>query len=146
MDTDQRLDALIAPLRADVVSGASVVGRMAAEVLREAAMYAQTVLARGVPFGVGRDMPRRCSTSNLRWQRWSRSCETCSPPVEASTDLETGRQDAVRAAEAFGSGLKLRAESVATRAAALIPSGRTVATISSSSTVRATFAGHRGIR
>ena len=26
MDTDQRLDALVAPLRADVVSGASVVG------------------------------------------------------------------------------------------------------------------------
>jgi len=43
MDTDQRLDALVAPLRADVVSGASVVGRMAAEVLREAAMYAQAV-------------------------------------------------------------------------------------------------------
>ena len=65
--------------------------------------------------------------------------------VEASADLETGRHAAVRTAEAFGSGLELRTESVATRAAALIPSGGTVATISSSSTVRATLT-HEGAR
>jgi translation initiation factor 2B subunit (eIF-2B alpha/beta/delta family) len=65
--------------------------------------------------------------------------------VEASEDLETGRHAAVRTAEAFGSGLESRAESVATHAAALIPSGATVATISSSSTVQATLT-HEGTR
>jgi translation initiation factor 2B subunit (eIF-2B alpha/beta/delta family) len=65
--------------------------------------------------------------------------------VEASADLETARHAAVRTAEAFGSGLELRAESVATRAAALIPSGGTVATISSSSTVQTTLT-HEGAR
>ena len=41
MDPDQHLDALVAPLRADVVSGASAIGRMAAEVLRRAAIRLQ---------------------------------------------------------------------------------------------------------
>jgi len=65
--------------------------------------------------------------------------------VEACEDLETGRLAAVRSAEAFGSGFEWRAESVATRASALIPSGATVATISYSSTVLATLT-HEGTR
>ena len=65
--------------------------------------------------------------------------------VEACEDLETGRLAAVRSAEAFGSGFESRAESVATRASALIPSGATVATISYSSTVLATLT-HEGTR
>ncbi len=59
--------------------------------------------------------------------------------VEGAADLETARQAAIRTATAFGSGLELRAESIATRAAALIPSGSTVATFSSSATVQATL-------
>ena len=65
--------------------------------------------------------------------------------VEASADLETARHAAVRTAEGFGSGLELRVESVATRAAALMPSGGTVAAISSSATVLATLT-HQGAR
>ena len=59
--------------------------------------------------------------------------------VEASADLEAGRHAAIRTAEAFGSGLESRAESAAARAAALMPPGGTVATISFSSTVRVTL-------
>ena len=144
MDTDQRLDALVAPLRADVVSGASVVGRMAAEVLREAAMYAQAVSLEEYRSELG-EICAKVLDAQPAMATLVTLVRDVLASVEASTDLETGRQDAVRAAEAFGSGLKLRAESVATRAAALIPSGGTVATISSSSTVRATLT-HEGAR
>ncbi len=42
MDPDQHLDALVAPLRADVVSGASAaIGRMAAGILRRATIRLQ---------------------------------------------------------------------------------------------------------
>ena len=45
MDSAPRLDALVTPLRADVVSGAAVVARMGAEVMRRAAarIQAETV-------------------------------------------------------------------------------------------------------
>ena len=144
MDTDQRLDALVAPLRADVVSGASVVGRMAAEVLCRAAMHAQAGSLEEY-----RSELSEVSVKMLDAQPAMAPLVTLVrdvlASVEASADLETGRHAAVRAAEAFGSGLELRTESVATRAAALIPSGGTVATISSSSTVRATLT-HEGAR
>ena len=140
MDTDQRLDALVAPLRADVVSGASVVGRMAAEVLREAAMYTQAGSLEEYRSELGEICAKVLDTQPAMAPLVTLVREVLAS-VEASTDLETDRQAAVRAAEAFGSGLELRAESVATRAAALIPSGGTVATISSSSTVRATLRG-----
>ena len=142
MDTDHRLDALIAPLRADVVSGASVLGRMAAEVLWRAATYAQAGSLEEYRSELG-----EVSAKILDAQPTMATLVTLvrdvlaavEVSVDASADLATARQAAVRAAEAFGSGLESRAESVAARAAALIPSGGTVATISSSSTVQATL-------
>ncbi|HSH74262.1 MAG TPA: hypothetical protein VLA09_01045 [Longimicrobiales bacterium] len=38
MDTAERLDALVAPLRADVVSGAGAIAKTAAEIMRRAAI------------------------------------------------------------------------------------------------------------
>ena len=63
--------------------------------------------------------------------------------VEDCETLEAGRQAAARTAEAFRNGLESRIDSVAARAAPLLPSGGTVATISSSSTVRATLTHER---
>ncbi len=144
MDTDQRLDALVAPLRADVVSGASVVGKMAADVLGRAAMRSQAGSLEEYRAELDEvsskllDAQPAMAPLVTLWRDVLASVEACA-------DLETGRNAAVRTAEAFGSGLESRVESVATRAAALIPSGATVATISSSSTVRATLT-HEGAR
>ena len=144
MDTDPRLDALVAPLRADVVSGAAVLARMAAEVLSRAAMNTQAGSLEEFRRVLG-----EVSVMVLDAQPAMAPLVTLVrdvlASVDASTDLEAGRHAAVRAAEEFGSGLESRAESVAARAVALIPSGGTVATISSSSTVRATLT-HEGAR
>ena len=138
MDTDHRLDALIAPLRADVVSGASVLGRMAAEVLWRAATYAQAGSLEEY-----RSELDKVSAKILGSQPAMATLVTLVrdvlAAVDASADLETARQAAVQAAKTFGSGLESRGRSVAARAAALIPSGGAVATISSSSTVQATL-------
>ena len=142
MDTDQRLDALIAPLRADVVSGASVVGRMAAEVLCRAAMDVQADSLEEYRSRLG-EISGKVLDAQPAMATLVSLVRDVLASVEASADLEAGRHAAVRTAEAFGNGLELRAESVATRAAALMPSGGTVATISSSSTVRATLT-HEG--
>ena len=139
-----RLDALVAPLRADVVSGASVVGRMAADVLRRAAMHARAGSLEEYRSELGEVCAKVLDTQPAMAPLVTLVRDVLAS-VEAAADLETARQAAVRAAEAFGSGVESRAESVATRAAALMPSGGTVATISSSSTVRATLT-HEGAR
>jgi translation initiation factor 2B subunit (eIF-2B alpha/beta/delta family) len=144
MDADQRLDALIAPLRADVVSGASVLGKKAAEVLGRAATLAQAVSLEEFRSELG-EVSGKVLDAQPAMATLVTLVRDVLDSVEACADLEAGRQAAVRTAEAFGSGLDLRAESIATHAAALIPSGATVATISSSSTVQATLT-HEGAR
>ena len=144
MDTDQRLDALVAPLRADVVSGASVVGRMAAEVFCRAATDVQAGSLEEYRSKLG-EVSAKVLDAQPAMAPLVTLVRDVLNSVEASSDLETARYAAVRTAEAFRSGLESRAESVATRAAALIPLGGTVATISSSSTVRATLT-HEGER
>ena len=57
--------------------------------------------------------------------------------IEGAEDVESGRHRAAQAAQAFRAGLETRANVVAARAAALLPKEGTVATTSSSSTVRA---------
>ncbi len=144
MDTDQRLDALIAPLRADVVSGASVVARMAAEVLGRAAMGSQAGSLEEYRAELD-EVSAKVLDAQPAMAPLVTLVRNVLASIQASVDLETGRHAAVRTAESFGSGLESRVESVAARATALIPSGATVATISSSSTVRATLT-HEGAR
>ena len=142
MDPDQRLDALVAPLRADLVSGASVVGRMAADVLSRAAIRVQA----GSLEEYGRELGE-VSEKILDAQPAMAPLVTLVrdvlAAVEAAEDLEAARHGTARTAEAFRSGLESRTESVAARAAPLLPSGGTVATISSSSTVHATLTHER---
>ena len=144
MDTDQRLDALVAPLRADVESGSSALGRMAAEVLGRAAMDAQAGSLEEYRLRLN-ELSVKVLDAQPAMATLVTLVRDVLTSVEASADLEAARHAAVRTAEAFGSGLESRVESVATRAAALIPSGATVATISSSSTVQATLT-HEGAR
>jgi len=138
MDTNQRLDALVAPLRADVVSGASVIGKMAAEVLHLAAQDARAVSLEEFRSELG-EVCGKVLDAQPAMATLVTLVRDMLTSVEACEDLETGRLAAVRTAEAFESGFESRAESVATRASALIPSGATVATISYSSTVLATL-------
>ena len=142
MDTDQHLDALVAPLRADVVSGASVLGRIAAEVLGRAAMDIQAGSLEEYRSGLDEVSVKVLDTQPAMATLVTLVRDVLTS-VEASADLEAARHAVVRTAEAFGSGLESRVESVAKRAAALIPSGATVATISCSSTVRTTLT-HEG--
>ena len=144
MDTDQRLDALVAPLRADVESGSSALGRMAAEVLGRAAMDAQAGSLEEYRLQLN-ELSVKVLDAQPAMATLVTLVRDVLTSVEASADLEAARHAVVRTAEAFGSGLESRVESVAKRAAALIPSGATVATISCSSTVQATLA-HDGAR
>jgi translation initiation factor eIF-2B subunit delta len=57
--------------------------------------------------------------------------------LDGAASVEDGRLAAAHAAEAFRTGLETRAAAVAVRAAELLPPGSRVATVSSSSTVRA---------
>ncbi len=136
MDPDQHLDALVAPLRADVASGASAaIGRMAAGILRRATIRLQAgsleeyrwAQGRGVRQGARRPTGHG-TVGGARVRRAGRR-GGLSRPRAGSLRRRT------HLPEAFRSGLALREEAVAARAAALLPAGGTVLTISSSSTV-----------
>ncbi|HIF23552.1 MAG TPA: hypothetical protein EYQ27_17000 [Gemmatimonadetes bacterium] len=144
MDHDQHLDALVAPLRADVVSGASAIGRMAAEVLRRAAIRLQAGSLEEYRWAMG-EVSAKVLDAQPAMAPLVALVRDVLAAVEASPDLEQGRYAAARTSEAFRSGLALREEAVAARAAALLPAGGTVLTISSSSTVQATLT-HEGAR
>ena len=144
MNTDQGFDALVAPLREDVVSGASGVARMAADVLSRGAMGAQASSLEEFRRALG-ELCAKVLDAQPAMAPLVTLARDVLASAEASTDLEAGRYAAVGAAEEFGSGLESRTESVAARAAELIPSGGTVATISFSSTVLATLT-HDGAR
>ncbi|MGB1842261.1 MAG: hypothetical protein ACPHWZ_14210, partial [Longimicrobiales bacterium] len=58
MDAESAVDELVAPLRADTLSGASVLGRTAADVLRRAAVRLQAGSLEELRWGLG-DVCRR---------------------------------------------------------------------------------------
>ena len=136
MEPDPLHEALVAPLRADVISGATVVGRTAAEVLRRAAIR----LRAGSPEEFQWALAEVC-TRVLEAQPAMAPLITLVREVlgaiETSEDVEGARHAAARAAEAFRNAIESRAEAVAERAAGLLAHGSRVATVSSSSTVKA---------
>jgi len=136
MNQAPHLDALLAPLRADVVSGAAVVARMGAEVMRRA--------ARSVPAETVRDLRSALAHVGIRvieaQPAMAPLVGLVRDVLEASTSADSvdACREAVRAAcDAFRTGLETRARVVAARAAALLPREGDVMTLSSSSTVRA---------
>lgn len=136
MDPSPRLDALVAPLRADVVSGAAVVARMACEVVRRATSRIEadsTAQVRQALAEVGILM--------LEAQPAMAPLVALVGEVLAAVDAAEGPQEALEAArgaaDTFRAGLETRAHVVAARAAALLPPDGDILTLSSSSTVRA---------
>ena len=136
MDTSKQLEALVAPLRADTVSGAAVVGRLAAEVVRRAAVRVQAGSQEEFRWGLGEVVVKVMEAQPAMAPLVALAREVLDA-VEGAQDVESGRHLAAQAAQSFRAGLETRANIVAARAAALLPKQGTVATVSSSSTVRA---------
>ena len=145
MDASYRLDALVAPLRADVVSGAAVVGRMAAQVVRRGARH------------IPADTPAELQEGLARLSRAILDAQPAMAPLvrlvsdvlDAARDaesVEAAREAAAEAARAFREGQETRARVVARRASALLPDDGRILTLSSSSTVRSTLLHHAETR
>lgn len=141
------LDALVAPLRADVVSGAAVVGRMAADLVRRAAVRQPAADAAELRSALASLAVKMLEAQPAMAPLVALSCRVLDA-VEAPAGLEEARRAAANAAETFRDDVDDGRERVAERTAALLPEGATVLTLSSSSTVRAALlaAGDRGVR
>lgn len=136
MEPDEYLDALVAPLRADTVSGAAAVARTAAEIMRRAAVRLSAASLEELRWGLGTVAVAVLDAQPSMAPLVRLLQDVLAAAGEPGT-LQDARHAAVDAAEAFRSGLDARATAVAERAAQILPAGEPVATISSSSTVRA---------
>ena len=137
MDRTLRLQALVAPLRDDVLSGAADIARVAVDTVRRAALES--------PAGDVLELRRELGEVG---QAILDAQPVMAPLVAlvaaildaagAASDLEGGREAVLGAAQAFRTDLGSRTARVATRAAALLPAPEQgpVLTLSSSSTVR----------
>ena len=147
MDIDPRIDKLVAPLRDDVTSGASVLGRTAADVMRRAAIRLQAGSLEELRWGLG-EVSRKVLEAQPAMAPLVMLIREVQSAVESADSLENGRHAAASAADAFRTSFEGRAEAVAHAARDVLPAGGTVGTISSSSTVRAALiaeAAPRGI-
>jgi translation initiation factor eIF-2B subunit delta len=137
MDAEDRLQALVAPLRSDVVSGAATVAKTAAEVMRRAAIRLPAGSLEELRWGLG-EAGRRVLEAQPAMAPLVLLVRSVLAAAERAAGVEDGRHAAASAAEEFRGQLERRSRAVAERAAAEILQGRaTVATISQSSTVRA---------
>lgn len=147
MDSDRRFAELVAPLRDDVVSGASVLSRTAADVIRRAAVRLQAGSIEELRWGLG-EVSRRILDAQPAMAPLAALVRDVLQAVEEADTLERGRHAAASAADRFRSDLEARSEAAALAAAAVLPVGGMVATLSSSATVRRLLveeAGPRGI-
>lgn len=135
MDSDPTVSDLVEPLRADVMSGASVLSRTAADVLRRAAIRIQAGSLEELRWGLGEvcgavldAQPSMAPLVSL--------VRDVMVAVRDADSLEHGRHSAAAAADAFRGTVTERIHRVAEAAAEVLPVGGTVVTVSSSSTVR----------
>ena len=135
MDPDPRHADLVEPLRSDVVSGASVLAARAADILRRAAVRLQAGSIEELRWGLG-EVSRLVLDAQPAMAPLVSLVRDVLVAVEAADSLERGRHLAASAAEGFRAELDTRAAAVARAAAELLPNGGTIATVSSSSTVR----------
>ncbi|MFO8175213.1 MAG: translation initiation factor eIF-2B [Gemmatimonadota bacterium] len=128
------IDALVAPLRADVVSGASVIGRTAADVVRRAVHRSAAQDTDQL-----REMLANLCIRILEAQPAMAPLVTMTSNVleAADPDLELAesRTRVLDALSSFKEGLDLSARRVADRAGALLSRNASVLTLSFSSTV-----------
>ncbi len=135
MDRSPSLQPLVAPLRAEVLSGASVVARMASD-----------AIARGADRAVAESVAEfRASIADLGI-RILDAQPAMAPLVallgavldamDGAEDVSAARSAARRAALAFRESLEIHARTLAQRTAVLLPEEGMVLTLSSSSAVR----------
>jgi translation initiation factor 2B subunit (eIF-2B alpha/beta/delta family) len=136
MDSEQRLQALVAPLRSDVLSGAATVAKTAAEVMRRAAIRLPVASIEELRWGLAQ-AGRKVLEAQPVMAPLVLLVRSVLAAAETADGVEAGRHAAASAAEAFRAGLETRSRAVAERAAEVLAGCRTVATFSSSSTVRA---------
>lgn len=142
------LDALVAPLRADVVSGATTVARTAAEVVRRGAVRIPADSPRALRGALG-ELTVKILDAQPAMAPLVCLARLVLESVAEVGSVEEARRVAARTAEDFRSGVEERTREVGRRAAAHVPRAGTVVTISSSSTVRAALlerAGEPGLR
>jgi len=129
------LDALVAPLRADVVSGASAIGQTAAEVVQQATLHIPCESATAF-----RKMLVTLSIKILEAQPAMAPLVFLTSKVLDSFQEKDGLDGAItgvlEATHSFKRGQDQAAAQVAVQASPLIPEGATILTLSSSSTVR----------
>jgi translation initiation factor 2B subunit (eIF-2B alpha/beta/delta family) len=136
MESDERLDALVAPLRADVVSGAAAVAKTAAEIMRRVAIRSPAGSLEELRWVLG-EASKRVLEAQPVMAPLVLLVRNVLAAVESAGTVETGRHAGAAAADEFRMGLETRTAAVAARASEVLPPGGVVATMSSSSTVRA---------
>jgi translation initiation factor 2B subunit (eIF-2B alpha/beta/delta family) len=135
------LDALVAPLRADVVSGAAVVARAAADAVRRAAVRAPAETPAELRKILAMLLVRVLDAQPAMAPLVSLGTRVLHVADRQDT-LEDVRRAVAGEAEAFREALEKGTEAVGRHASRELPDEGTVLTISSSSTVRATLVHH----
>ena len=130
------LDALVAPLRADVVSGATAIARTAAEVFRRGAEGAD-VDGAGELQELLSELAVRILDAQPAMAPLFHLGERVLGAAGGTGDLEAARQGAVDAAARFRAELEAVGDAVARHAVPLLPREGRVVTHSASSTVAA---------
>jgi translation initiation factor eIF-2B subunit delta len=138
MTQDPRPDPLVAPLREDTVSGAALVARTAADVMRRAAIRIQAGSLEEFRWGLGQ-VALQVLDAQPSMAPLVTLLQDVLSALEGADTLEHARHAAASAAEDFQAGLDERSAAVARHAADVLPTKGMIATISSSSTVRATL-------
>lgn len=129
------LDALVAPLRADVVSGATVVARAAAAAMRRGAV----ALPADSPLELRRELEALAVKVLDAQPAMAPLVELLDSVLSALPEegpVAEARRIAAEAAESFRVRLEERSVRVARRLASALPAGSTLLTLSSSNTVR----------
>ena len=134
--SNDRLQALVAPLRSEVVAGAATVAKTAAEVMRRAAIRLPARSVEELRSGLG-EAGRRVLDAQPAMAPLVLLARSVIAAAERAERLEDGRHAAASAAEEFRARLEQRSRAVAEQAARVLEGRRTVATVSQSSTVRA---------
>lgn len=138
MDASKRLDALVATLREDVVSGASELVRTAADILSHAAdgVHVDSVpaLRAAVAHACVRMLDAQPAMAPL-----VPLAGTVLDAIGGAASVEEAREAARAAARDFADAIPTRAAALARRAAPLLPREGDVLTLSSSSTVLGTL-------
>lgn len=129
------LDALVAPLRADVVSGAAVVARAAAAAMRRGAVQLPAESAAELREALG-TLAVHVMEAQPAMAPLVELLTEVLDAVEDDAPLDDARRAAAEATESFRVEMERRGKRVAEVLAREIPHGSTILTLSSSSTVR----------